>query len=86
MKPEPELLSFARQTLDALGQTLLYARVDLVRARQGGFLLMELELIEPSLYLRMDPQAPARFAKVFDDWMRRQGARPAGDVARKCAS
>jgi hypothetical protein len=29
---------------------------------------MELELIEPSLYLRMDPGAPQRFARAIDQW------------------
>jgi len=27
-----------------------------------------MELIEPSLYLRMHPEAPARFARAVDDW------------------
>ncbi len=48
-----------------------YARVDFVRNSDGRFLLMELELIEPSLYLRMDPGAPQRFAAAFDDYVRR---------------
>ena len=30
---------------------------------------MELELIEPALYLRMDKDAPKYFAKVLNDWM-----------------
>ena len=41
----------------------LYARVDLAPDARG-FLLMELELIEPSLYLRTDDQAPGRFARA----------------------
>ena len=32
---------------------------------------MELELIEPSLYLRMDENAPVRFAAAIDRWLRR---------------
>ncbi|MEM6675539.1 MAG: hypothetical protein AAF726_22000 [Planctomycetota bacterium] len=40
--------------------TLPYARVDLVEADDGRALLMELELIEPELFLRSDPDAPAR--------------------------
>jgi hypothetical protein len=45
----------------------LYARVDLVRPDDGGdFQLMELELIEPALYFRMDPDAPGRFARALD--------------------
>jgi glutathione synthase/RimK-type ligase-like ATP-grasp enzyme len=54
------------RVLRALGEAPLYARVDLVRTPDGsGFWLMELELIEPSLYFRMDPQAPVRFARGF---------------------
>ena len=30
-------------------------------------LLMELELIEPSLYFNMDSESPERFAKAFDE-------------------
>lgn len=47
------------------GEGLLYGRVDLVRGADGTYLLMELELIEPALYLRMDPAAPARFAEAI---------------------
>jgi glutathione synthase/RimK-type ligase-like ATP-grasp enzyme len=53
--------------IEALGERPLYARVDLVRSNDDeGFWLMELELIEPSLYLRMDPEAPERFARALD--------------------
>jgi glutathione synthase/RimK-type ligase-like ATP-grasp enzyme len=46
----------------------LYARVDFVRANDDSSLwLMELELIEPSLYLRMDKGAPERFARALHD-------------------
>ena len=34
----------------------------------GDFDVMELELIEPSLYLRTDPEAPLRFARAVDAW------------------
>jgi hypothetical protein len=30
---------------------------------------MELELIEPSMYLRMNPDAPERFAAAFDRYV-----------------
>ena len=33
------------------------------------FALMELELIEPSLYFRMDSESPVRFARAFNDRM-----------------
>jgi glutathione synthase/RimK-type ligase-like ATP-grasp enzyme len=64
VSPQKALLSAGRRAIDALPATPLYARVDLVR---GGheFLIMELELIEPSLYLRMDLAAPERFAAAL---------------------
>lgn len=63
------LLAIGDTTLRALPETPLYARTDFVRANEGdGFWLMELELIEPSLYFRMDPHAPGRFARAFHQW------------------
>lgn len=60
------LRSAGAAVMAALDHTPLYARVDVVRGdTDGGFLLMELELVEPSLYLRMDEGAPARFARAF---------------------
>jgi len=56
----------AEKLLAFVDPSPLYARVDLVRDAAGNFLLMELELIEPSLYLRTDEQAAARFAAAFD--------------------
>ncbi len=52
--------------LAAIPHPALYARADFVRANDSeSFWLMELELVEPSMYLRMDPGAPARFAKAI---------------------
>lgn len=42
-------------------ETPLYARVDACEV-DGRLLLMELEVIEPNLFLACDPAAPARFA------------------------
>jgi glutathione synthase/RimK-type ligase-like ATP-grasp enzyme len=58
---EPALLAAGAAAMKAIGQRLLYARVDLVRHCEE-FRVMEFELIEPSIYLRMDPGAPDRFA------------------------
>lgn len=44
-----------------------YVRVDLVRDDNDNFLLMELELIEPSLYLRTDALSAERFSRAFDE-------------------
>jgi glutathione synthase/RimK-type ligase-like ATP-grasp enzyme len=47
-----------------LGAALLYARVDLLPTRAGP-VLIELELIEPSLFLGYDPQAADRLAAAI---------------------
>jgi glutathione synthase/RimK-type ligase-like ATP-grasp enzyme len=66
-RPEARLLHRGRQALDSVSPAPLYARIDFVRD-DGDFRVMEMELIEPSLYLRMHPEAPARFARAVDDW------------------
>ncbi|HSF41657.1 MAG TPA: hypothetical protein VLT87_17795 [Thermoanaerobaculia bacterium] len=60
-RPSPALVAQARQVLEHIPGPWLYARVDGVEV-DGTFLLMELELIEPSLFLACDREAPARFA------------------------
>jgi hypothetical protein len=45
----------------------LYARVDLVR-QDNEWAIMELELIEPSLYFNLDSSSPARFVKALSSW------------------
>ena len=44
----------------------LYARVDLVDTEQWGLLLLELELIEPALYLRHSPAPVIVFADTIE--------------------
>lgn len=46
------------------GQPLLYGRYDLVRLDDGTEALLEAELFEPSFFLEVDPEAPARFARA----------------------
>jgi glutathione synthase/RimK-type ligase-like ATP-grasp enzyme len=65
---EPGLLRSGERAMAAVRSRSLYARIDFVRNGSGGFDLMELELIEPSLYLRTEPEAPARFAEALDRW------------------
>lgn len=50
-KPNQAERDTARAVLDALEFTPLYARVDLIRGRDGKLKLIELEMIEPYLYL-----------------------------------
>ena len=60
--PAGDELESAARILEAVEEDLLYARVDLVRGLSGAPELIELELIEPDLYLGYDPHAGARFA------------------------
>lgn len=67
--PDQALLRAAEQSLQATqaitASSLLFARVDLVRLADGTVAIMELELIEPSLYFNMDASSAERFAKAF---------------------
>ena len=62
--PPPAVLDRARQTLAAAPGTWLYARVDGCES-EGGFRLMELEMLEPWLFFDQDPKAPGRFAAAL---------------------
>ena len=63
--PDERLMAAGRETAGKIGRDLLYARVDFVRDASDNFCLMELELIEPALYLRMNDGAPSRFAEAI---------------------
>lgn len=69
-QPTAELLRTGGKIMRLLNAELLYARVDFVRDGDE-FALMELELIEPSLYLRTDEDAPQRFADAIARWLTR---------------
>lgn len=71
--PDAASRTLAEDALDAAAEVLgitraelLYARVDVVRGEDGGPLLLELELAEPSLGLRQaDVDAAWRFASAI---------------------
>lgn len=65
-----ELTAAATAAVLTLHPDPLYARIDFVRDSVGALRLMELELIEPSLYLRMNRGAARRFAVAFDAYVR----------------
>ena len=62
--PPPALIKQAEAILRMLESPLLYARVDGID-REGQLMLMELELIEPCLFLNMDAAAPQRLAEAI---------------------
>jgi len=59
--PAAELIEQAQRIIELIPERLLFARVDAVELN-GELCLMELELIEPFLFLYADPLAPQRFA------------------------
>ncbi len=64
--PPREILADAERAIAAAGETFLFARVDGIMSRSlGGFVLTELEVVEPELFLRAHPQAPVRFAEAI---------------------
>ncbi len=69
--PAPEsLVSLAAAILTCAPGPSVYARVDGVETSHG-FVLLELELIEPHLFLALPPGAPARFADALEASVRR---------------
>lgn len=65
IRPTDEALDVARTVFAALDQTPAYCRIDLIRHLDGSLRLMELEAIEPDLFLQHAPDAAAMFAAAF---------------------
>jgi glutathione synthase/RimK-type ligase-like ATP-grasp enzyme len=63
--PSPELRAAAERLLGEVHDPILYARVDGVE-RDGQFLLMELELIEPRLFFEYAHDGAERFADAVE--------------------
>lgn len=65
--PDDAERALAAKVLQALPfATPLYARVDMIRDRQGEPVLLELELIEPSLFFPYAPGAAERFVIALE--------------------
>jgi glutathione synthase/RimK-type ligase-like ATP-grasp enzyme len=70
-EPSAAVLAAATSAVQAAGQTPMYARVDGVESG-GRFLLMELELIEPMLFLKSEAGAAELFADAIAKAVRAQ--------------
>ncbi|MCB2154846.1 hypothetical protein KQI84_08150 [bacterium] len=64
--PTDEMHAASEAALAAIPGETLYARIDLARCPDGGLGVMEVEVIEPSLYFNMDPDSAARFVDAFE--------------------
>ena len=60
---EERILKTAKKVMKSLPFESLYARVDLVR-KDNSFLLMEVEVIEPSLYFNIALKSASHFARI----------------------
>jgi glutathione synthase/RimK-type ligase-like ATP-grasp enzyme len=64
-EPDANLLAQARRALDGVDGPLTWARVDGVEV-DGKFVLMELEVIDPTLFFAYDDGSPERFADAVE--------------------
>jgi glutathione synthase/RimK-type ligase-like ATP-grasp enzyme len=65
-----EMLAIASQAMNAIIEPTLYARIDLVQISLDEYAVIELELIEPSLYFPYAEDSAERFADAVDCWLR----------------
>lgn len=69
-RPGSDLLQAGQLAMAAVPEPVLYGRVDLVRLADGKWGVIEIELIEPSLYFPYDPDSVERFADALDRKLR----------------
>jgi len=65
LAPQEDELLLARKILSLLPTLPLYARVDLIHDEAGTLRLMELELVEPGLWLSLAPHSVQLFADAI---------------------
>jgi len=63
--PQKDEIKLAQNILGSVDTPVMYARVDMVRGDNGAIHLLELELVEPSLFLHLAPHAVQRFADAI---------------------
>jgi glutathione synthase/RimK-type ligase-like ATP-grasp enzyme len=61
--PSPDVTEQGAAALRALPELPLYARVDGI-VRDGALIVIEVELLEPALFMEFDPPAAERFAEA----------------------
>jgi hypothetical protein len=70
--PTAAELDFAIAAYEWIRPVPLYARIDVINTRDQGLLLLELELIEPALYLRHSTRVADKFATAVRKLVNRQ--------------
>jgi glutathione synthase/RimK-type ligase-like ATP-grasp enzyme len=62
-----EAAALARWVVEAAGHDLLFARVDLLTDEVGGWLVNELEVTEPGLFMHLIPGSAERLVAALED-------------------
>jgi len=69
-EPRPQQRELAAAVMDYVSQRFgvpLYARVDLLEDSEGKPVILELELVEPSMFFATAPESAARLAQQFKE-------------------
>jgi glutathione synthase/RimK-type ligase-like ATP-grasp enzyme len=66
LEPTDEQIELAERTMAACRPSPAYGRVDMVRDNEGRLAVMELEVIEPELWLRFHPPAAEAMAAAIE--------------------
>lgn len=69
--PDPGEIEFAEKAMAACRQVPVYGRVDVIRDNRGEPCVSELELIEPELWFRTNPQATGLMARAVEGHIER---------------
>ncbi len=69
--PTAEQIDLCERAMTARSPRPVYGRVDMVRDNAGRLAVMELELIEPELWLRMHPPSADTFADAVVEFLSR---------------
>ena len=72
----PGAEDLALRALEAAPGDATYARVDIVTGADGALMIMELELVEPALFLDVVPTANAAFARTMTSAAERAAEQP----------
>ncbi|GAB6060804.1 ATP-grasp domain-containing protein [Desulfonatronum parangueonense] len=69
LEPSPEHVELAERAMAVCDPSPCYGRVDMVRCDDGRLAVMELELIEPELWLRHHPPAANNLAQTIAQYL-----------------
>lgn len=81
-EPPPGAEALALAALAAAPAPATYARVDIVVGSGGELLVMELELIEPALFIDRAPESAAAFSRAVRSAAERAAEQPLADRGR----